>query len=61
MARELGLDSPQPGQVVRPEAAFDKRASRGGGIAAARFALGLRTASARAKESNGFDFAVNTE
>ena len=26
MARQLGLDSPQPGQVVRPEAAFDSGA-----------------------------------
>ena len=26
MARKLGLDSPQPGQVVRPEAAFDQDA-----------------------------------
>jgi cell division protein FtsL len=27
MARQLGLDSPQPGQVIRPEAAFDKNAA----------------------------------
>ena len=26
MARKLGLDSPQPGQVIRPDAAFDKGA-----------------------------------